>query len=198
MTCILVITGCAGAGKTTLLGMFDRKGIPTLSADQVVHTLLTEDTAIIAAIGKRFPSVVVDNSLDRERYLDHVFDKPEHLAIVEEILHPRVYEQLESFVTTHKNAGSPLVVLEIPLYYETQPTNLPVDKVLVAWAPLPLRQERVLARKSMTLERFRRLRARQLPFQQKAQLADFIVDTRTPLEQLEVQVVDMIELLSTL
>ena len=198
MTQVLVITGEPGAGKTTLMGMFQGHGLPVLSADQVVHTLLAENIEVIAALGQAFPALLVDNSLDLNAYRAHFFNNPEHLSWVEKILHPPVYDYLGKFVAQYKEAGASLVLLEIPLYFESPPSCLPVDKVLLAWAPLPLRQERVLARAHMTLERFKCLRARQLPFQQKAQQADFIVDTRASLETLEVEVQHMIKSMSSM
>ncbi len=198
MTCRLVITGSAGAGKTTLLGMFNAQGVPTLSADDIVHKLLTQDHGVITAIGKQFPQVVVDNRLDRDRYLAHVFDHPHHLDQVEAILHPRVYQALLNFSAEHVTLGTPLIALEIPLYFETAPENFPVDKILVATAPHHLRQERVLARKSMTLSRFQALADRQSPDAIKKERADFVLDTSVNIKQLEQEVAPMIAFLQSL
>ena len=194
MTRVLVLTGYAGSGKTTVLKILELHGIPTLSADAVVHDLLTTDENVIEAIGNLFPQVVVDKTIDRALYLAHVFDHPLHLSGVEDILHPRVYDVIEEFIREHKALNTPVVALEIPLYYETASENVPVDNVWLIHAPESVRQERVLARNSLTLSRFHQLNARQVPHEEKRERADVVISTDVPLGELEEQVSRMIEL----
>ncbi|RDV04052.1 dephospho-CoA kinase [Undibacter mobilis] len=171
---VLGLTGSIGMGKTATAKMFADEGIPVQDADAAVHALYEgKATALIEAA---FPGTTADGKVDRAKLGAMVIGKPDAMAKLEKIVHPLVARERDDFLTGAEKAGADIVVLDIPLLYETG-SDLNCDAVVVVSAPAELQRERVLARPGMTEERFAAILAKQMPDEQKRARADFIVDT---------------------
>lgn len=171
---VLGLTGSIGMGKSTTAKMFLDEGVPVHDADETVHRLYAGIAAPL--IEARFPGTVADGVVDRERLAKAVLGKPEALRDLERIVHPLVRADSESFLARHRAAGTPLVVLDIPLLYETGGRDR-VDRVVVVTAPADVQRQRVLARPGMTEEKFAAILARQVPDEEKRARADHVIDT---------------------
>ena len=176
---ILGLTGSIGMGKSTTAAMFRQAGIPVHDADAVVHELYAGRAA--PAIGQAFPGVVSGGIVDRKRLSESVFDNPEALEELETVVHPLVAEERDKFLSLHRAAGCPLVVLDIPLLFETGGERL-VDKVAVVSADPEIQRKRVLDRPDMTEDKFAAILSRQAPDSEKRKRADFIIDTGSSVE----------------
>ena len=173
---VLGLTGSIGMGKSTAAGMLRRLGVPVHDADAAVHQLLAGDRSVKAEIVARFPGVVDDETIDRQMLGAAVFSDPAARRDLEAILHPRVRSAAKRFLRNQARAGASLVVLDIPLLYETGgETN--VDAVLVVTAPRFLQARRVLSRPGMDVERYLGILASQLPDGEKRRRADYVVET---------------------
>lgn len=173
---ILGLTGSIGMGKSTTAEMLRRLGVPVHDADAEVHRVLAGDPQVRAEIAARFPAAVRGDAVDRKALGAIVFADPAARRDLEAILHPRVRAATRRFLRRHAIARAPLVVLDIPLLYETG-SETRVDAVLVVTAPRFLQAQRVLRRPGMTAERFRGIVASQLPDREKRRRADFVVET---------------------
>ncbi len=171
---VLGLTGSIGMGKSTTAGMFAEAGVPVHDSDEAVHRLYAGKAAPL--IEAAFPGVVVDGSVDRTRLAARVLGDAVALKALEAIVHPLVRADADAFVARHRAAGAPLVVLDIPLLFETGGRGR-VDKVAVVSAPAAMQRERVLARPGMTAEKFEAILARQVPDAEKRRQADFVIDT---------------------
>ena len=171
---VLGLTGSIGMGKSATARMFSEAGVPVHDSDEAVHRLYAGKAAPL--IEAAFPGVVVDGSVDRIRLAARVLGDAVALKAVEAIVHPLVRADADAFVARHRAAGAPLVVLDIPLLFETGGRGR-VDKVAVVSAPAPMQRERVLARPGMTAEKFEAILARQVPDAEKRRQADFVIDT---------------------
>ena len=176
---ILGLTGSIGMGKSTTAAMFRQAGIPVHDADAVVHKLYAGRAA--PAIGQAFPGVVSGGIVDRKRLSEAVLDNPEALEELETVVHPLVAEERDKFLSRHRAAGRPLVVLDIPLLFETGGERL-VDKVAVVSADPEIQRKRVLDRPDMTEDKFTAILSRQAPDSEKRKRADFIIDTGSGVE----------------
>lgn len=176
---ILGLTGSIGMGKSTTAAMFRRAGIPVHDADAVVHELYAGRAA--PAIGQAFPGVVSGGIVDRKRLSEAVLDNSEALEELETVVHPLVAEERDKFLSRHRAAGRPLVVLDIPLLFETGGERL-VDKVAVVSADPEIQRKRVLDRPDMTEDKFAAILSRQAPDSEKRKRADFIIDTGSGVE----------------
>jgi dephospho-CoA kinase len=153
--------------------------VPVHSADAAVHRLYAGRAAPL--VEARFPATVRDGVVDRAALGARVLGDAEALAALEAIIHPLVREEERAFLDAAREAGTPLVVLDIPLLFETGGEGR-VDAVLVVTAPPDVQRARVLARPGMTAERFEKILASQMPDAEKRRRADFVIDTGEGLE----------------
>jgi dephospho-CoA kinase len=173
---ILGLTGSIGMGKSNAASTFRSLRIPVHDADAEVHRLLGAGGAAVAAVDEAFPGVVVDGAVDRARLGRAVFGDDAALDRLEALLHPRVRAATRRFVARQLRAGRPLVVLDIPLLFETGGERR-CDATMVVTAPPFVQAQRVLNRREMTPARLAAIRARQMPDAEKRRRADFVVNT---------------------
>ncbi len=174
---VLGLTGSIGMGKSTASAMLRRLGVPVFDADAVVHRLLAPGGAAVRAIEAVFPGVRNEaGGIDRRRLGQRVFGQPEALRRLEGMLHPKVEAAERRFVAQARARREPLVVLDIPLLYETGGMQR-CDCVLVVSAPPRLQRERVMRRAGMSESRFADILRAQMPDSEKRRRADFVVTT---------------------
>ncbi|MGK6318786.1 dephospho-CoA kinase [Sphingomonas sp. DT-204] len=176
----LGLTGSIGMGKSTVAAMFADEGVPVFDADAVVHRLQGPGGRILSAIETRFPGTTGPAGVDRPALGAAVFGRPDELKALEAIMHPAVREERAAFLADH--ADAPLVVLDIPLLFETH-GETEVDKIAVVSAPPEVQRDRVLARPGMTAERYAAILAKQMPDAEKRARADFVIPTGGPLDE---------------
>lgn len=171
---ILGLTGSIGMGKSTTAAMFRAEGIPVFDADAAVHALYSGEAA--PAIEAAFPGTTRDGVVDRARLAAAVLDDPAALARLESIVHPLVAKERALFLSEAAKNGAGIVVLDIPLLFETG-GELSVDAVVLVTAPEPVQKERVSQRPGMTPGRLAVIMARQMPDAEKRKRAHFLIDT---------------------
>ncbi|HEY1382010.1 MAG TPA: dephospho-CoA kinase [Dongiaceae bacterium] len=173
---ILGLTGSIGMGKSTAAAMLRRMKIPVHDADHVVHALTRPGGAAIPAIRKAFPDLVTGDSLNRPELSRRAFSDSSILGKLERILHPLVKKEEAKFLRRHRAAGEPVVVLDIPLLFETGGEKR-CDAVMVVSAPRAEQLRRVLARPGMTRAKLKGIESRQMPDAEKRRRADFVIPT---------------------
>lgn len=175
----LGLTGSIGMGKSTTAALFAEAGVPVWDADAAVHRLYAPGGAGAPAIAALVPGAVVDGAVSRERLRTAIANDPSLLDRIEAVVHPLVAADRAAFLAG--NAQAPLVVLDIPLLYESGSAP-EADAVLVVSAPPEVQRARVLARPGMDEAAFARILARQLPDREKRARADYVIDTSRGLE----------------
>lgn len=171
------LTGSIGMGKSTAAAMLLRLGAPMFDADAEVHRLLGPGGGAVAAVEREFPGVRDETGgISRPRLGAQVFGKPEALKRLERILHPLVRAAEWRFIARGRAQRLPLIVLDIPLLYETRADAL-CDAIIVVSAPRWLQRQRVLRRPGMTPARLASILAAQMPDSEKRRHADFVVET---------------------
>jgi dephospho-CoA kinase len=173
---ILGLTGSIGMGKSTAAAMLRRMGVPVHDADKVVHDLTRQGGKAIPAIKAAFPDLVSGDSLNRPELSRRAFNDPTVLHKLEQILHPLVRAEERRFLARQRARGERLVVLDIPLLYETRGENR-CDAVLVVSAPRAVQLQRVLSRPGMSLAKLNGIERRQMPDAEKRQRADVVIPT---------------------
>lgn len=184
---IIGLTGSIGMGKSTTAAMFREAGIPVYDADAAVHDLYDRGGAAVGPVGQAFPGVVKDGRVDREALRKRVLGRPDELKRLNAIVHPLVGHDRIGFFKAAEEAGADMVVLDVPLLYETG-GDASVEAVVVVSAPPGMQRERVLARPGMTPDRLDAILAQQLADAEKRARAHYVVDTGKGLEAARIQV----------
>jgi dephospho-CoA kinase len=173
------LTGSIAMGKSTVAGMFAGLGVPTFDADEAVrHFYAGEGVAVVDAA---FPGVVVSGQVDRERLGSRVLGDAEALRRLEGIVHPAVAQARGQFLIRADAAGRRLVIVDVPLLFETGGEST-VDLVIVVSAPAAVQRARALARAGMSEAKLEAILSRQTPDAEKRRRAHFVIDTDGRLE----------------
>lgn len=170
------LTGSIGMGKSETARLFARLGIPVHDADSAVHRLYELGGAAVSAIKTAFPDCVVAGRVDRACLAAQVRGDPNAFSRLESIVHPLVAADQRSFVEQAAAQGAEMVVLDVPLLFETG-TETEMDAVVVVSAPEHVQRARVLARPGMSEETLDNILARQVPDVDKRARAHFVVET---------------------
>ncbi|MBU1377319.1 MAG: dephospho-CoA kinase [Alphaproteobacteria bacterium] len=184
---IIGLTGSIGMGKSTTAAMFREAGIPIYDADAEVHAAYDVGGAAVEPVGAAFPGVVKDGRVDREELRKRVLGDPEALGRLNAIVHPIVGRARVDVFARAEAAGADMVILDVPLIYETGGEKN-MHKVIVVSAPAEMQRQRVLAREGMTPERLDAILAQQVPDAEKRRRADYVIDTGKGLEAAREQV----------
>lgn len=184
---VVGLTGSIAMGKSETARMFQRLGHPVFDADAVVHELYSRGGKAVEPVSKAFPAAAQAGAIDRQRLTAEVVGNPEAMKKLEAIVHPLVRKRQAAFLRKARRAGYRLVVLDIPLLFESGRKD-EVDKVVVVSAPEPVQRARALKRPGMTDEKFGTIMNRQLSDADKRRQADFVIDTSRGLEEAYEQV----------
>jgi len=187
------LTGSIGMGKSTAAAMFRSLGVPVFDADACVHALQSPGGAAMAPIEARFPGTTGPQGVDRAALGAHVIGNAPEMAALEAIIHPLVRAGRAAFL--RRNRSRPMVVLDIPLLFETGGEEA-VDIVLVVSAPAFIQRRRVLARKGMTEAKFRAIRRSQMPDSEKRRRADIVIETAGPKWAMRVHIARLVACLA--
>jgi dephospho-CoA kinase len=181
---VLGLTGSVGMGKSTAAGFFAQEGVPVHDADAAVHRLYAGEA--VPLIEAAFPGTTAGGAVDRNRLAERVLADPAALKRLEAIVHPLVQASERRFLAEAEARGEPVVVLDIPLLFETG-AQARVDAVVVVSAPAQVQRARVLERPGMTAEKLDAILAQQMPDAEKRRRADFVVDTSRSFEEARAQ-----------
>jgi dephospho-CoA kinase len=173
------LTGSIAMGKSTVASMFAELGVPTFDADDAVRAFYGGDGA--RAVEAAFPGVMASGQVDRARLGSRVLGDPEALKRLEGLVHPAVAQARIQFLERAAVAGRRLVIVDVPLLFETG-GEANVDLVIVVSAPHSVQRARALARPGMTEAKLEAILSRQTSDADKRRRAHFIIDTGGRLE----------------
>jgi len=171
------LTGSIGMGKSTAAAAFRRLRVPVFDADAAVHALQGPRGRAVRPIEAAFPGSTGPQGVNREALRRAVLGDPAALTRLERIVHPLVRDEQRRFLARARAQGAPLVVLDIPLLFETRRDLREFDAILVVSAPAAVQRARVLARGGMTPARLDAILARQMPDAQKRRRATHVIRT---------------------
>src|SRR6187402_1717198 len=187
---IIGLTGSIGMGKTTTARLFMEAGVPVYDADAAVHRIYEGEAA--PAIEAAFPGTTVEGRVDRAKLSAKVVHDPAAIKQLEQIVHPMLGASRKKFLEEAERSGVPVVVMDIPLLFETGGEKR-VDAVVVVTTSPEAQRERIMARGTMTSEALDAILARQLPDAEKRRRADFVVDTSHGLDPVRERIRDILQ-----
>jgi dephospho-CoA kinase len=186
---ILGLTGSIGMGKSTTAKLFAEAGVPVYDADATVHRVYQGEA--VPAIEAAFPGTTADGKVDRAKLSATVVHDPAAIQRLEQVVHPMLRSYHQKFLEDAERAGAPVVVMDVPLLFETGGEKR-VDAVVVVTTAAEVQRERILARGTMTAETLDAILARQTPDAEKRRRADFVVDTSHGLDPVRVRIRDIL------
>jgi dephospho-CoA kinase len=182
---VLGLTGSIGMGKSTTARFFAAAGVPVHDADAAVHSLYENEA--VGPIEQAFPGTTIGGKVDRARLATRVLDDQAAIKHLEAIVHPLVRQTGARFLREAASRGARIVVLDIPLLFETGGVER-VDAVVVVSAPPGIQRARALARADMTQAKLEAILARQMPDVEKRRRAHFVVDSSRDYDSARAQV----------
>ncbi|MBX5013276.1 dephospho-CoA kinase [Rhizobium lentis] len=183
------LTGSIGMGKSTAGKLFAEAGIPLNDSDAVVHDLYAGEAAPL--VDAAFPGTMKDGAVDRHELGRQLALDPHGFERLEAIVHPLVRKRETEFLAQQRAAGAEMVLLDIPLLFETGAWER-VDVIVVVSTDPQIQRERVLAREDMTEEKFDMILSRQTPDAEKRRRADYLIDTSHSIAETKERVLEIV------
>jgi dephospho-CoA kinase len=185
---VVGLTGSIGMGKSTTAGLFAEEGAAVFDADAAVAELYGPGGAAVGPIADSFPGCTnPDTGVDRAALSEALQKDASLFERLEHIVHPLVATARAKFFDAAQADGRSVVVLDVPLLFETGQADQ-VDAVVVVSAPETVQRARVLDRPGMTQAKLEAILARQTPDSEKRRRADFVIDTGSGVEAARKQV----------
>ena len=178
---LIGLTGSIGMGKSTIAGMFADLGAAVWNADDAVHRLYGRNGDAVLPVAQAFPDAVADGIVDRSR-LSRVLNNADDIKKLEAIVHPLVAKDRMAAIDSARAAGKAVMVLDIPLLFETGAAGF-FDGIVVVSAPAYVQRARVLERDGMSQQKFEQILAKQTPDEEKRSQADYVIDTNLDIGQ---------------
>jgi dephospho-CoA kinase len=181
----ITVTGGISCGKSSVCHLFQKLGAYVVSADKIVHQLLSPETNlgqdVIKLIG---PDIVEDNKINRSKIAQKVFKQPALLKALEDLLHPAVLHEIENeYQRVKKEDGAALFVAEVPLLFEIGAEHL-FDCTIAVVADKDLCKQRFIESTGYDEAEFEKRSSRQFSMEKKAQKADFVIFNNGSIEEM--------------
>lgn len=187
---VLGLTGSIGMGKSTTADFFRQAGIPVWDADAAVHRLYAKGGAAVSGIKDICPEAVVQDVVQRDRLREWIARDDKAIGQLNAVVHPLVAQDRAQFIASAAETGQSLVVVDVPLLFETGGDSR-VSAILVVSVDPDIQRTRVLQRDGMTEAHFQRILASQMPDAEKRKRADYIIETLS-LESVQADVAKLI------
>lgn len=169
------ITGGIGSGKTTICRLFETLGIPIYYTDDAAKWILQHNPDVRQQVSTLFGNIAYlpDGTLNRHAISAIAFTEPEKLKLLEQIVHPAVWQHSEQWITQQAN-HIPYILKESALLFETGAYKQ-LDKIITVVAPIDLRIARVIQRDHSDEKTIRARIAQQMPDEDKIKQSDFVI-----------------------
>lgn len=189
MTLILGLTGGIASGKSTVSRFFQSLTIPVIDADLAARQVMEPGSDTLTKVAEAFGPTVIkkDGTLDRKRLASIVFHDSEKRKLLNQLVHGAVYLLMEQEKDRLIEEGHALIVMDIPLLYETG-YDQQVDEVMLVYVDQQTQIKRLMKRDRMSLtEAEARIRS-QWPMEDKVAKAATLIDNTGTIEETKEQV----------
>ncbi|MHA6603933.1 dephospho-CoA kinase [Aerococcus urinae] len=189
MTFRLGLTGSIATGKSTVSNYFKKIGFPVVDADLGARAVVEPGTQGLQAIKEHFGEdfLFPNGTLNRKKLGDVVFTDKDQLKALNQLLLPYIYDWVNDQAQSYQDQGHQLIVLDIPLLYETKYQDA-CDAVMLVYVPESIQLQRLMDRDNLSEdEAFDRMLS-QYNIEQKLRWADIVIDNQGSIQQTEKQV----------
>ena len=180
-----VITGSIASGKSTVVNLLKERGFSVIDADLIAHEQLE---ICKGEIVREFGEQILDEAdkIDRKKLGAIVFNEPKKLKNLEQILHPKIKEEILSRATKLEYLGQ-VYFVDIPLFFEKEDRYAEFKNVAVIYAPKELLLSRLMSRNGLSLNEAKARVGLQMDIEQKKKMAKFVIDNSSDMEHLKLE-----------
>lgn len=179
------LTGNIAGGKTEVSRLLGDRGATIIDSDVLAREVVEPGAPALAAIAANWGNSVLsaDGSLDRAALRNTVFQDPDELVELNEIVHPEIEKMRDAEIAAARERGDSVVVCVVPLLFEKHMAD-DFDKIVLVDAPRPLRFERLLKKRGIEEAEALRMIAAQMPAELKRARADYCIENTGSITQL--------------
>lgn len=185
MTLVLGLTGGIATGKSTADKFFEEKNIPIMDCDEIAHNIMNVNKPAWKDIKEVFGEKYLneDQTINRKKLGKLVFNDPTKMKILNEITHPRIFQEMESQIAQYKSEGYSLIIVDAPVLFESHSEKY-YDKTLVISLPQDLQIKRLMARNNLTKEEALSRINSQMSLKEKEARATYVIENTGSVEDL--------------
>lgn len=183
------LTGNIAGGKTEVSRLLGEFGATIIDSDVLAREVVEPGTPALAAISANWGRSVLapDGSLDRDALRNTVFQDPDELQELNEIVHPEIVKRRDAAIAEARERGDSVVVCVIPLLFEKHMVD-DFDKIVLVDAPRPVRFERLQKKRGIEEAEALRMIAAQMPAELKRARADYVIENTGSMDDLQREV----------
>ncbi len=187
MTYVVGLTGIIGSGKSLVASIFEEFGVRCIDTDLISHQITTNNGLAIAQIRSAFGSEYIDKNanLDRKKMRELVFNDPQKRLLLEQILHPIIFDEVIKLI---KDINTIYVILVIPLLFKSDQYRQMLARILFVDCPEDILIKRVQQRSQLSVEQIKSIIGAQVSRKQQIIMSDDIIDNSSDVLSLVTQV----------
>ena len=182
---IVGLTGGVASGKTAVSQFLKEEGAYIIDADQIARELVQPHQPVWSELIKAFGKEILqeDGSIHRKKLADKVFADPKQRKLLNQILHPRIKEEMDRRIKeVRRKDPEAIVVIDAPLIVELG-DHREMDKLIVVTSTQTQQIKRLKERDGISPEEVLRILSSQMPVEEKVVLADFVIRNEGSLEE---------------
>jgi len=179
------LTGGFATGKSFVAGIFEELGCHVVHADVLGRQVMLPGGEAYDGVIEEFGADILtfERTIDRRKLAAQVFNNPDRLSRLNNIVHPAVFIREEQFFEkVRRTDPSGIVIVEAAILIETGRYRW-FDRLILTVCTQEQQVERALERDRMTREEVLARLNRQMPLEEKMKFADYVIDTSGPKEQ---------------
>lgn len=183
---IIGLTGGIATGKSTVSNIIKSQGIPVVDADIISREVVMPDKEAYRKIVASFGEQILndDKTINRAGLGEIIFNDSEKRTMLNEIVHPAVRNEMRRQADLYQRSGESLVVMDIPLLFESNLTHM-VDRTWLVYAAPELQLQRLINRDHFSEKQALSRIHSQMPITEKKELADVVIMNNGSLAELE-------------
>lgn len=188
MSCVIGLTGSIATGKSTVVDWFKIKQVPVIDADQIAREIVEPGRPMLSRLKETFGEMIIqkDGSLDRALLSQLIFNDETLRQTLDNLMHPAIIEEIITRRDHYIEQGEPVIILDIPLLFEGDLTDL-VDRVLVVYTTEAKQLQRLMKRNDLSEQEAKKRIKVQGSIEKKKQLATDVIDNNRSVEETYLQ-----------
>lgn len=198
MTKTIGLTGSIATGKSTVSKWFAKQGIPVIDADQIAKEVVEPGQKAYWEIVSTFGEEILqdDQFIDRKKLGQIIFSTPTKRDQLNHIVHPIVVDKMTEEIAHYRHLKEPLIILDIPLLFESELAYL-VDKVVVVYTTPRQQLDRLMQRDQLTEQEANERISAQMSIDDKVSLADHVINNSGSVNETQIQCIQFIKMIKT-